>query len=206
MDNRLHRTVSVVFGLAFDVQKNDSQKSGFEPAPYDLSSNKRLYGELRLEAFASLLQLGFAQRLVIVGGNEARYKDEVPVTNRAWAIREMLIDDLGMPAQKIRSVSSVGNTGGNIAAMKENMRRCYGTSGYAVVSNFYHLPRIGYDLAEAGLAIRCFPAEAFLMIEGVLSREELVVRLGGGDLAERDAQEIQGIADKLRGTYQSPAG
>ena len=72
-----------VFGLAFDVTKSHDTISGFQPAESDLGAGKFLFGDLRLEGFAAMMRLGFSKKLVLVGGDEGRYKDERPVINRA---------------------------------------------------------------------------------------------------------------------------
>ena len=72
-----------VFGLAFDVIKDKTRKSGFAPAQTDLGSGKNLFGLARLEGFAAIAKLGFAQKIVVIGGNEGRYKEVAPLINRA---------------------------------------------------------------------------------------------------------------------------
>jgi hypothetical protein len=57
-------------------------------------------------------------------------------------------------------------------------------------------------LATTGLPLRLFPAEALWLLEDGDRKNDLIKRVGGGPLAERYAEEIAGIADKLRGTYR----
>lgn len=198
-------SVDTVFGLAFDVIKDpDSEKkSGFIPAPKDLGAGKELFGDLRLKGFAALLRIGFTKRLVIVGGNEGRYKNEIPVINRAWAIREMLIHDFDVNPDQVFSVASNSNTGGNIAAIeawiKEKMLKM---NDCAIVSNHYHLPRVIIDLFLKGLIIPTYSAEAFSLVQDEACKNSLICNLGSGGLAERMVEEMQGIAHKLKGTYK----
>lgn len=186
-----------VCGLAFDIEKTKDTASGFKPGRIDAGAGKELFADLRLEGFAALLRLGFAEKLILFGGNEGRYKGEVPIINRAWAITQMLEKDFGIAPDRLGYVASNSNTGGNVAAIK----KAIGTKRSVVVSNHYHLPRASTDLAAAGLREPPQPAEAFILLEDRTLKETLVERLGGGPLAERMVEEIQGMADKLQGTY-----
>lgn len=203
MEEKLAVPVSAAFGLAFDIEKAADRKSGFKPAQFDLGAGKELFGDLRLDGFASLLRIGFAQRLVIVGGNEGRYKNETPVINRAAAIREMLLRDYDIPPDRVSSFASNSNTGGNIAVIGAQMKQsALGWGDCAVVSNLYHLPRAFLDLTAGNLPVPIYAAEAFWLLEDERRKNDLIERLGGGALAERITEEVQGIAHKLRGTYK----
>lgn len=202
MECQLAVSVKVAFGLSFDVEKATERKSGFRPAQRCLNADKHLFGDLRLEGFAALLRAGFAEELVVVGGKEGRYPDENIC--RAWAIREMLVRDLGVDFGKVSSVPSVSNTGGNIAAIKSVINgRGLVFSDCAVVSNLYHLPRTFLDLVTANLPIPIYPAEAFWLLEDGSRKQHLIESFGGGPLAERIAEELQGIANKISGIYKA---
>lgn len=201
MDQELAISVSRVFGLAFDVEKASNRLSGFESALVDLGSGKPMFGDLRLEGFASLLRIGFADHLTIIGGDEGRYRGEEPAINRAAAIRAMLMADCGIAPYLVTSIPSASNTGGNIAIIKEQIEACPPSLRVAVVTSHYHVPRAAMMMAAGGLSVPVYSAEAFLLLEGVLTKEELVKGFGGGLLAERMGEEIQGIADLIRGTY-----
>lgn len=198
MEHKLALSVDTVFGLAFDIEKAPECKSGFKPAQFDLSAGKELFGDLRLNGFVALLRIGFAKRLIIVGGDEGRYRNEIPVINRADAIREMLVCDFNINPNCVLSIPSSSNTGGNINAIEVRVRI---DTSCAVVSNFYHLPRIYLDLMARNLVISVYPSEAFWILEEESRKDDLIERFGGGLFAERVAQEIQGIAHKLCGTY-----
>ncbi len=203
MDQRLAMFVHTAFGLAFDVEKAPDRKSGFKPAQTDLGSGKQLFGDLRLDGFAALLQTGFAQHLVVLGGYEGGYKGELPVINRAWSIREMLVHDLGIDPNLVLSIPSASNTGGNIAAIGAKMEAdTISPTDCALVSNLYHLPRAFLDLMAGNLPIPIYAVEAFWLLEDESRKAKLIERFGGGSLAERMAEEVQGIAHKLRGTYK----
>jgi len=203
LGQKLATSVERVFGLAFDIQKHPLRLSGFAPAPVDLGSGKPMFGEARLEGFAALLRLGFARHLTIVGGDEGRYRGEEPVINRAAAIRAMLIADCKIDPNLVTSIPSASNTGGNFTIIK----REFEASGFApdevmVVTSHYHVPRAVQMMAKEGLVLPVISAEALVLLEGVITKEGLVNRyFGGGPLAERLGEEIQGIADLLRGTY-----
>lgn len=195
--------IKSAFGLAFDVERTSDRKSGFKPALFDLGAGKFLFGNLRLDGFAASLKTGFAEMLVLAGGDEGRYKDEKPPVNRANAIREMLVHDCGIDPERVRALPSRSNTGGNIAVIRsfiesENLR----PEDCGLVSNHYHLPRAHLDLTASGLPLRMFSAEALWLLEDAERKNELIKRLGEGHLAERYAEEIAGIADKMRGTYE----
>ncbi|MEK7124370.1 MAG: hypothetical protein AAB877_01625 [Patescibacteria group bacterium] len=207
--SQLAVTVDTVFGLAFDIEKAPERKSGFKPAQCDLGAKKELFGDVRLAGFAALLMLGFAKKLIVIGGKEGRYKNEEPAIGRAFAICEMLTKDLNVEPACVSHVISEPNTGGNIAVISHRIISDDNLSiyNYAVVSNHYHIPRIKMDLRAGGLPlVPIYPAEAFLLVDQEKSEEnkqELIIRFGRGPLAERMVEEIQGIAHKLAGTYQA---
>lgn len=188
------------FGLAFDIQRSPLTRSGFEPAPFDLGGGKDLFADVRLDGFAALLRLGFADSLTIVGGDEGRYKGEMPVVNRAEAIASMLVHDRGIPPELVNGIPSRSNTGGNVAIIREMIAQTGGDG--CVVSNLYHVPRAALDMRAAGLTLPLYAAEAFILMESPDRKSELIERLGGSALAERYAEEAQGIAHKLLGTYK----
>lgn len=186
------------FGLAFDIERTSVLKSGYEPARFDLGSGKELFGTIRLAGFAAMLRLNIVETLTIVGGDEGRYKNDNPI-NRAVAIREMLIHDLGMDPGRVDAVASKSNTLGNVGIIKDRST----SPDDIVVTNLYHIPRAAMDIAAAGLKLQMIAAEAFVVLEHPDTKEFVIEVFGGGPLAERCAEEIQGIAAKLAGTYQS---
>ena len=190
-----------MFGLAFDIVRDRAQKSGFAPAETDLGSGKNLFGLARLEGFAAIAKLGFASKLVIIGGNEGRYRSVDPPINRARAITEMLVYDYDVDQELVMHIASNSNTGGNIAAIRDYLASPQ-VKDPIVVSNHYHLPRISLDLAVAGIFLRLYPAESFILLQDKSRKGEVIRLLGGGPLAERVAEEIQGIDDKWAGVYQ----
>lgn len=193
--------IPLACGLAFDIEKDIEQgkktASGFVPARIDLGGGEELFADLRLEGFAALLQLGFAKKLIIFGGDERRYRE--PVINRAWAITQMLEHDFGIPAERLGFFASRSNTLGNIEAIKRQV----GNKRSVVVTNHYHIPRTDMDLEAAGLNLRCRSAEAFLLLDERVSKEVLAERLGSGPLADRMVIEINGMMEKIRGTFVS---
>lgn len=189
--------VPVVFGLAFDVEKAPGRKSGFQPAQFDLGAGKNMFGDIRLEGFAALLRTGFAAKLIVVGGLEGRYSSEhIP---RAWAICEMLEKDFGIPRDQLSFLVSRSNTGGNVEMIRNEVA---GRSNPVTISSHYHLARAAFDFAEKNLPSTLLAAESFVLIENRDLKEVLVERFGGGPLAERILEEVQGMADKLLGTYK----
>lgn len=199
--NELKVRLKVGFGLAFDVEETTETNSGYKPALYDLGVGKALYGDLRLLGFASALATGFVSTLVLAGGDEGRYKDrEVPV-NRAEAIRLMLIHDFGAPPERVRAFASRSNTGGNIAIFKSVMdAEGLHPSDCGLITNLYHLPRA--CLMAKDLSVLPYAAESLWLLAKPARKNDLIHMLGDGELAERCGDEIAGIADMIRGTYQ----
>lgn len=196
--------LQTVFGLAFDIEKDPGRKSGFKPASIDLGIGKELFGDLRLDGFAAALKTGFADELILAGGDEGRYKGETPVINRAWAIREILIHDYGIDSARIQSFASKSNTLGNVGIIRDfiagnerSLDKC------GLMTNLYHLPRAHMDVVAHDMPLRLFAAESLYLIEQPDRKNDLVRRLGEGPMAERMAEEISGIADKIRGWYRS---
>lgn len=196
-------TTHTAFGLAFDVEKDHSSKSGFKPARTDLGSGKELFGELRLMGFAAALDTGFAKALVLAGGDEGRYRGEEPIINRAESIKKMLIEEHSIDPRTIEAHPSRSNTGGNIDIFARRVQES-GLEPHecCLITNHYHLPRAANMLANKGLSMRLVSAEAlWLVAAGLERKEDLLHEFGGGPLAERDCEEIQGIAEMIRGTY-----
>lgn len=197
------------FGFAFDIERTADTSSGFKPAESDLSAQKSLFGNLRLAGFASLIRTSFAQKLIVIGGNERRYADDVTAPiNRAAAICKMLADDFGVDPTQLSAIVSEPNTAGNVEALKAYVKN----EGVSLinsigVSSHYHIPRIHVLLTLAGLTLELLPAEAFTLYEaGTLhelaaQKSGLSLAFGGGSFAERVVEEIAGIAAKLSGEY-----
>lgn len=192
------RTPRQGFGLAFDIERTPDTKSGFRPAKYDMGGVQELFGDVRIDGFAAALRLGIFEKITIVGGDEGRYKNDNPI-NRAFAIREMLIHDHGIAPSLVDAVPSKSNTLGNVGIIKDRST----SDDDVVVSNLYHLPRAAMDIASAGLRLGMMAAEAYVLLEDPKAKQHIIKALGGGPLAMRYAEEVQGMADKLRGTYQS---
>lgn len=204
MNQGLKISTRNVFGLAVDIVKTSQTKSGFEPAPFDLGAGEALFGSLRLDGFAALLRIGFAEHLTLAGGDEGRYKNETPHINRAWAIREILIHDYGIDPERVSYAPSNSNTGGNIIAIRGKIEEMQLDPNHCrVVTSHYHVSRAYMDLQEAKLNIPVYSAEAFWLLEQAGRKNLLIERFGGDDLAKRVAVEINGIADKIRGTFKS---
>jgi hypothetical protein len=202
--------VQLAFGLAFDVERAaDRRRSGWKPA---FGSKQPLFGEQRLDGFANALRGGFIPRLVVVGGDEEAYKNETveidgipqPI-NRAWAIRQMLFLDKWVDPQTAGWHNSVGNTGGNVAAIRKMMReRKLRPGSCAVLTSHYHCMRAQLAFKKAGLgALSVYPAEAFsLMAPGGISRGELIGQFGDGPLAVTMVSEIGGIANEISRVFK----
>ncbi|MBI4084909.1 MAG: YdcF family protein [Candidatus Liptonbacteria bacterium] len=182
------------FGLGFDVDAAPERMSGFKPARSDVRTGKELFADLRLEGFASLLRIGFARQLILIGGN-----------NYGEAIREMLTRDFGISSDRVLSIGGEQtNTSGDILIIRARIEnpQAPACGSCALVSNFYHLPRTCFDMAGKNLSIPVYPAEAFWLFEDEKRIDRIAERLGGGSLAERVCVELQGIVDKLSGTYR----
>ena len=196
--------VNTAFCLAFDIERTPERKSGFRPAKFDSQAGKQLFGDLRLKGFASSLLAGFAKKLVIVGGIEGRCEDGT--LGRAWGIRQMLIRDFDIAAERMEAIQSGPSTRGNIETIGAVLAdRDHPEIECAVISNHYHLPRVQFEMHVIGLTLPVFPAEAFWLLAGGPPakrgdrKRELIAGFGNGPLAERMVEEINGIADKLRG-------
>ncbi len=196
------KTIPVLFGLAFDVRRANN-KSGFQPSKFDSGGQLELFGDLRLWGFAAALKLGIAESMVLAGGDEKEYAGETPIVNRAESIRAMLIYDFGIDEQRVQAYPSRSNTGGNVEIIKRVLEeRRLAPEDCGLSTNLYHLPRAHMDLMANGLsALPMYAAEAFWLLEDPDRKDDLPHFLGEGPLADRVTGEIQGVADKIRGTY-----
>jgi hypothetical protein len=200
--------VRIAFGLAFDVEKALDRKSNFKPADTVFKTGAKQFAELRLHGFAAALECGFASKLLVVGGTESRYgKEQI---SRAVAIRDMLVDDHGVAPDRVEALASEPHTIGNAQAIKAALDE-QGLAAHecALITSAYHLHRVHLDLLGVGLSLPLFPAEAFWLLKGATKEERagrranLVADFGHGPLAERLADELNGVAAKLEGTYQA---
>ncbi len=189
----------IVFGLAFDIEKDKDRKSKYRPAKRDLNSNKEVFADVRLEAFANVIRLNITNKLIVVGGNEQKYSKETPLINRGWAVCEMLIHDFGVNPKQVGYLESKGNTAGNIMAIKKYVKKNK-IGKYFIVSNFYHLPRISAELILRKNPAITLPAEAFWLLDHNNSTKKLATLLGNGPLAQRIVKESQGIMQKISRT------
>lgn len=204
---------SLLIGLSTSVTLTGE---GFAPKPED--HGIPLLGDLRWAGFAAALRGGFAEHLTVVGGDEDMLWGDLPQdfqdhaqrrsgpVNRAQAICGHLERKQGILSERLSWLRSVGNTGGNVAAIVRKLREHDGDlSGVCVTTSFYHLPRLSMDLARAGLGhLSLCPAEAFLVAETgqVAGRKALAASFGSGPLVDRSIAEIIGISDKLTGEYR----
>lgn len=193
------------FGLACDVSRTPTRVSGYEPALFDLGSGKQLFGGLRIAGWRDMLLLNPGMHLTIVGGDEGRYKGETPVINRAEVLCKILAQDYGVDPTRLSWFASKSNTLGNIGIIKERST----SKSDIVVTNLYHAVRAQMDLRANGLGMQVIPAKAFILLANpdadarAVIKERMIKDFGGGPLAERVVEEIQGVADKIAGTYKS---
>lgn len=195
------KTVDTAIGLDFFLELSADRKSGYKPRDADFGGE--LFCDLRVEGFAALLRIDFAKQLVLTGANETYL--EAPAFNRGWATRQMLIEDFGSdpahilymecPPHLVGTTANATAIAGWLEETGSNPQTC------AVVSSHYHLPRTSLILAAVGIQLPLYPAEAFLLVENMERKNEIVSRLGGGAFAKRTGEELQGIAHIINETY-----
>lgn len=214
---------NIGFGLAFDVERTAGTISGWRPARTKVNSQLRLFAKARLLGFVAALESGWAEKMVIVGGNEGRYMLEHPPPNQAKAIEEMLVMDHSIPRSQVRSMRSLSNTIGNVAMIRKIVQdEKLSASDCAVLTSMYHVLRVKMDLQDAGLGdMPVFPAEALWLyqarydLERARRKTQLARMLTGGTrwwdvlaffvaspFAKRTADEINGICQKIEKTYR----
>jgi uncharacterized SAM-binding protein YcdF (DUF218 family) len=166
-----------------------------------------------------MLRLGFTDRLVIPGKDERRLKHEHILLDgkrspiwQGYAIREMLIKDLGCDARHIKWLQSTGTTNDAAIAARNFLRDndiplCEGS--FEFVTSWYHCTRSAcISMRMAGVPPHILPAESFTLAlaetEGARSQAEDRLRsFGGHYLDSRVIAEIRGISDHLLGRYES---
>lgn len=196
------RTHRVGFLPAFDVTQGAST-SGYVPAQCHYETCLCMGGEFRLWAAHAALERGIAEKLVIVGRAEPR----VPDASQAHLIARMLTADYHVPIQKLGWVCSPhSGTDANAICIAGEIRT-KNLSDCAVISNYYHLPRLLEALGPAHLkyyvAEALWLADAADRLQHARRVEHLTLYLGKGPHALRCLHEIIGIAAKYTGTYRS---
>src|SRR5262249_51819065 len=154
----------VGFALSCDIEKSNTRRSGYKPAPVNLRFQTPLFGELRLQGFAAAIEGNFVETLIIIGGAEDRYPAEQ--ISRPRAIKANVERDYGADALRVYCILSEPNTAGNaisIRAALSEMRLAPGDC--ALLSSHYHLPRAWFELLQRGITNMVpVPAEALLCI------------------------------------------
>ena len=183
-----------------------------------------LFGDLRWKGWASALNAGFADRLIVIGGLEhldrdtcppdvgwtSPEQDHVQLVPRGLACCHALASEFGVDRAKLDWRHSEGNTGSNAQTIRSLVAEMRSPHRIIISSNFYHLPRAQMDLHSQGImTIATVPAEAFWVAEQLARGADrthvamdMAAAFGGGPLADRAAAEIQGAADKLNNLYQ----
>ncbi len=192
--------------MTAEVEKCDKAKSGFRCAELQYSTLKVaspacLFGELRFRGIAAMTRLGFADRIVIIGGKEDRYPDEH--ISRSEAFKAILEKDFGAAGEIVAHTQSGTTTSMDAYSVMEREMGGFAPENYALVSSKYHLARL--EAQMSGLYVRHiprWPAEAFLLVEDPDRFQSMLEAFGEGDLAFRDMLELRGIASVLTGTYK----
>lgn len=202
----LKKHIKTAFCMTAEVEKSTTTASGYRCAEIQYTTlgklDLKLFGEERFRGIAAMTRLGYAERVVIIGGREDRYLDEN--VSRSLAFKAILEHDFGAVGEIVGHVQS-GTT--MSADAYEVVRQAIGgddPANYAVVSSKYHCKRIEDQMEEKGLlGVPRRAAEVFSLIEDSSYEHVLLQRFGGGDYAHREVMELMGIAAVLTGTYQS---
>jgi|GEM_PF-5011315 len=193
----LVKKIDTAFCLTAEVEIDSSTRSGFRCAQRQRTAGF-IWGLERYLGIAAMQRMGFARRLVIVGGHEDRYPSQG--IERAEAFKRILELDLDVRCEIIaRTTGATSVTLDAMSIMRDMMAE---TPENAVVTSWYHVPRTELQLAFAGLPLRVYSAEAFMLAEGSITKEELAQRFGNGDLGSRMVDELSGIAALLTGSYR----
>ena len=213
--------LKLIIGLSASVKVE-----GDTFVPLEEQHNVPLLAESRWRGFASALNGGFVEKLVVLGGQEKILTAKIPVemrthctpcgkegdflfVPRGFATTEGLIKSYGVDRAKVDYRITEGNTGGNVGAIASVLEDfgCH-VSEVGITTSLYHLPRAFMDFHEAGFfAIKPVPTEAFwLATESKGDRATMLNQLRdefGRDapLTERVVMELNGAADKLIGQY-----
>lgn len=193
-------TVDVAFVLTAEVEKDPSTASGYRCAAEQMTQGGQLYGEARYRGVAAMTRLGFAKRVIIVGGQEMRYPEEN--ITRSLAFKAILEEDMGAVGTIDAALSTAAaTTMTSLEVMRSEMAR-NPTVNYVVVTSYYHAPRTQAQLFWKEVLLPVYPAEAFILAECVGYKEPLIEEFGGGPFANRVCNEISGVADLLMGRYK----
>lgn len=220
----MSRPLKLLLGLSASVEAG---RSTFRPLTQQ--HGIPLLAVSRWRGFAAAINHGFAEKLVMLGGQEKLKETEVPSDVRAMldakpdpdgyimvprglATIHGLIRAYEVPADRLDYEVTVGNTGGNVGAINRVLK----ASGLqpeevGVSTNLYHLPRAFMDLHDAGFtAIKPIPAEAFWLATTAKDSPKRKVMLGQltdefgqSPLTKRVVMELNGAADKLLDSYEA---
>jgi hypothetical protein len=187
--------------LTAEVERDPKKPSGYRIADRQRTVGTKLYARERFEGIAAAARLGFAYNYLVIGGHEDRYPGEG--VDRAEAFRDVLVKDFNVPEPKRFHWKSTGPnsvTEDSIRLVRELVRTNF--NDFVILTSWYHCLRTADLYKSHGLPLEAFPAEAFLLIEGTLTKAQLARRFGGGDFAERVVGEINYFADKLMGRHK----
>ncbi len=193
--------------MTAEVEKCETTASGFRCADIQWSTRSeaqpaKLFAELRFRGVAAMTRLGFADRVMIIGGVEDRYPGEN--ISRSEAFKAILEKDFVAVGEIVAHQQSGTTMTANAFAVMESGIGTGLPENHAVISSKYDLARI--DAQMSGLYLRHiqrWPAEAFSLVEDPSRFDAMCVAFGGGPLAFREMLELRGIAAILTGSYQS---
>lgn len=172
-----------VYGLCHTMVRSDKTKSGYAPGIDHLGRDFSTC--LRLEGFAALLQGGYADRMLLIGG-------KTDGLHSAMASAEYMHSDLGVDCDGLDAFPEDCKT------TEESVTRLARFSSNLVLStNFWHIPRVGMIMNMSRM--RFVPTEASILARyrGSIPADLMHENYRG----RPELMELQGIADMLNGTY-----
>lgn len=147
-----------------------------------------LHGEIRVEAIKILRKQEKVDEIVIVGG---------PTPDGASKVK-LIAEMIG---GKTTQLETRPNTGGNIQSIKGYLGEDKGRN--ALLTNFYHIPRVLRLINDNGVRVIPLCAEAVLLTDDPKWKEKIEEWYGQFPMLKRILSEIQGLSDIEKENYQS---
>lgn len=200
MSNKKYPRFGTAFVLTAEVEKYDVAPSGYRLVNVQRTTGAQLYAHERFAGVAALTRLGIVAELCIVGGDEDRYPGS-GITRPA--ISKIILEREMGAVGEITTIETGPHTVTRDSARRVRDRIGGMNGAHMLVTSWYHALRARQLFEDEGAWLETYPAEAFLILEGRIGKQDLIARFGGGAFARRCVDECHYYVDKLRGQDNS---
>lgn len=192
--------------LSHDVVVNPDGSRAMAEHQWNTDPPLCLFTQYYLDGLAAAFRLG-VERLVIIGGEEQRYKGSFPRVLRPAVIRDLLVRDHHIDTKRIVVVESEPDTIGNAHAARGWLKTSNLTPISACFTTLWHLLRASVIFEGEGVPLQFYSAESvwagepFSMAERAGRIQAVEAMLQSPKYRLRLLKEKRGVDAYLSGNY-----